>query len=373
MTQLKLDPEAREAHLNCYFDGIHGALEALRLGQDIRFGSWFRFPAAANQTKQEMQGYFHIFFSFNTNRKDSVLVADPTALVQLIHEEENFVTRHGWNRAVSPYKECWKLICRIFNYGRFSGQKGLRFDKTTNRLQQVDICMIGNGRWHGDVWSPHAFIKSLNVRYCPYCNAESVYAVKLGDKALTDGVRSDLDHFHSKSAYPYLGLSLQNLIPACTRCNRDIKKDREFDADRTLNPYEASVHRNVVFDYELTDCSAGWCPRDTNGFELSLSIRKDANQGFGPKAKELVEFFKVSRVYNLLFKPEAFDLIRLGRMFHSKYQEWVRKTLGDLSDEEINRLVCHVVPDEDDVNKWRLSKLAIDMKDAVGRILIGKP
>lgn len=366
MTQLKLDPEACEAHLNCYYDGIHGALEALSAGHPVLFWRWFKFPAAH---MVDVLDYFKMFLDYNKNRESSILVSDPSVLVRLIRAEKNFVSQHAWNKTLSPYKECRELIGRLFEYGRFSGQKGYRFDKMTNQLQQVDISDIESGRWHGEAWGPHAFIKSLNVRYCPYCNAESVYAVKLGGDGSSDGVRSDIDHFYPKSECPYLGLSLQNLIPACTRCNRDIKKNREFDVGRMLNPYEASVHRNVAFDYELTDCSSGWCPRDMNGFELSLPMRKDADPAFGPRARELVDFFRVSRIYNLLFKPEAFDVIRLGRMFHSEYQGWVRQTLGDLSDEEINRLVCHVVPADDEINKWRLSKLAVDMKEAVGRIL----
>ena len=364
MTKLKLDPDAREAHLNCYFQGIHDALEVLSNGRDVRFGKWFRFVPAH---KQEMADYFKIFFKYNADRADSMLVAKPSVLAQLIRDENDFISQHGWQKDTAPYKECRDLVGRLFKYARFKEGKGYQFD--ARRLQLVDAGDIPDGRWHGKKWSPYVFIESLQVRYCPYCNAESVYAVKFEEGDAVGAVRSDLDHFYPKGKYPYLALSLQNLIPACTRCNRDIKGEREFECERVLNPYEESVHRNVEFDYGLTDHSAGWCPRDCNGFELSLEMRTGADPVVAAKAKALVDFFKVSSVYNLLFKPEAYDAIRLGRMFHSEYQGWVRKTLGNLTDEEIDRLVCRIVHTDGEINEWRLSKLAIDMRDAVARIL----
>lgn len=57
--------------------------------------------------------------------------------------------------------------------------------------------------------------RQLEVKVCPYCNR--MYTTTLFGE---HRIRPDFDHFYPQSKYPYLAVSLFNLIPSCSMCNR---------------------------------------------------------------------------------------------------------------------------------------------------------
>jgi hypothetical protein len=59
--------------------------------------------------------------------------------------------------------------------------------------------------------------KQLNIKTCPYCNAQ--YTVLATDSKNNSIAKFQFDHFFSKDKYPYLSISLYNLIPCCANCN----------------------------------------------------------------------------------------------------------------------------------------------------------
>lgn len=56
-------------------------------------------------------------------------------------------------------------------------------------------------------------LRKMDVTVCPYCNRQFISTIVSGK------VRPQLDHFYPKSLYPYLALSLYNMIPSCGVCN----------------------------------------------------------------------------------------------------------------------------------------------------------
>ena len=78
----------------------------------------------------------------------------------------------------------------------------------------------------------HDFVSMLDVKVCPYCNRIYTTTVNTGKQR----VRPQLDHFHSKNHYPFLALSINNLIPVCSVCNL-LKLDTDEDL---IYPYEES-------------------------------------------------------------------------------------------------------------------------------------
>lgn len=61
----------------------------------------------------------------------------------------------------------------------------------------------------------YELVKSVGKKItCPYCNLSTIENNEL------NGLRcSELDHFFSKSVYPYISLSILNLVPICETCN----------------------------------------------------------------------------------------------------------------------------------------------------------
>ena len=59
----------------------------------------------------------------------------------------------------------------------------------------------------------------------------------------------DIEHFFPKSIYPFLSLSISNLLPSCTFCNK-IKSDVDTYKHNCLSPYEVK-NSDFKFDFSL--------------------------------------------------------------------------------------------------------------------------
>ncbi|MGU7780516.1 hypothetical protein [Burkholderia sp. PU8-34] len=76
-------------------------------------------------------------------------------------------------------------------------------------------------------WGAYALVQAYNLRICPYCQANHVNLhVKKAKGARGTAafqLRPPLDHYLPKSVYPYLAVSLSNLVPSCAQCNSGVK------------------------------------------------------------------------------------------------------------------------------------------------------
>ncbi len=70
------------------------------------------------------------------------------------------------------------------------------------------------------------FKKHLKIHTCYYCNIDFINIFKKTNKNLLTGYT--LDHIVNKAKYPYLALSLCNLIPTCYICNSKLKKEHDI-------------------------------------------------------------------------------------------------------------------------------------------------
>jgi hypothetical protein len=91
--------------------------------------------------------------------------------------------------------------------------------------------------------------QKLNVKSCPYCNMSYTLFAENGKRKLA---KLQFDHFFDKSEYPFLSMSLYNLIPSCAVCNQG-----KSTGHLSLNyhPYESAIsdqfHFRVVHPLEL--------------------------------------------------------------------------------------------------------------------------
>lgn len=148
-----------------------------------------------------------------------------------------------WKAIYDPavYEE-FILDCKqLFNYGRFS-------DKSAKG------------------WNAYALCKSSKYRMCPYC--QQAPAVTIFRDRDSKAFRPTLDHFYAQHKYPYLALSLYNLIPSCHICNTSLKGNIDFYLHPHLHPYED----NEVIRYSFN-------------IHSYLESRKSANSNSLPNIK----------------------------------------------------------------------------------------
>lgn len=112
-------------------------------------------------------------------------------------------------------------------------------------------------------------LRKMAITVCPYCNR--LYIITLKNRR----VRPQLDHYYPTSKYPYLALSLYNLIPSCSTCNQ-AKLDMDTKANAILYPYEEEFGEKIIFATDIKNkdefvkCMRG----ESNEWEVSIQNPK---------------------------------------------------------------------------------------------------
>ena len=200
--------------------------------------------------------------------------------------------------------------------------------------------------------------QKLNVDVCPYCNRSYTYTV------VSKNVRPQYDHFFCKSKYPYLAVSLYNLIPSCAVCNqakgaKDVYDEQKQDV-KILYPHEQDFGYDVHF---ATSCSGDitYLLGATKEFNLKI----DSSSAPSKKRNQVEtanQFFSLEDLYNL-HKEHVQRTIKLAYMYDSKYVEYLLTTFPNLfrSKEELEDAIFQTPLRREDWGKQVLAKLDYDM------------
>ena len=284
--------------------------------------------------KAYFQKFYDLFIQYD------ILIAQPEKLKNFIIEEEQLV------------KQCWggnrpskvnDIFLEIFSYKSFSEGK---YIDSKNKAKDSE-------------WDAWTFLKGLNISVCPYCNADTVFAsivLKKGKGAIP--IRSALDHYYPKSKYPFLAISLYNLVPSCDRCNSKTKERREMHNYDTTHPYTDNFHDGIRFSKKILT-PGGFCG-NPDDFNLEL-VPTGKDSELITKAGNMAEFFSIKEVYNSIFKHEAAKIIEKINFCVDSYRSTL-KPLG-LSDEELDNLMWGDILDPSQINRNRLAKMTIDLRN----------
>lgn len=145
---------------------------------------------------------------------DGNLIEDELKKLLLADRDEmkEYIAEFG----VYENKDCSKeLLGKIFRYDTFSYRK-----------------------------SAITILKNIDVTVCPYCNRQYIFTLSSGN------VRPQFDHYYPKSVYPYLALTLFNMIPSCSVCNM-AKSSLDTLKCPILYPYDEEFGYDVKFTLKL--------------------------------------------------------------------------------------------------------------------------
>ncbi|MBV4420176.1 hypothetical protein KM800_12725 [Clostridium tyrobutyricum] len=240
-----------------------------------------------------------------------------------------------------------------------------------------------------DEWGGAHLVKELDIKVCPYCNRNFVdtYKIDKNGKYITN---AQLDHFYSKKYYPYLALSLYNLIPCCSVCNHSkLDKNNEI-----IYPYEEQFDDNVRFTTRFAKLNGedsydlNYLFGNSDNFEIKLlideerlkndlikrSIEKNIKINLEEKIKKFKEridkskeVFNIEKVYNfnkdyvkeLIKKAIIYNESRIDELYN-QYPE-----LFSSRDEVLNMVVSNYI-NADDLAKRPLAKLTRDICNELG-------
>jgi len=204
------------------------------------------------------------------------------------------------------------------------------------------------------------FEKNLNPRTCYYCNIDfiNVYDKENNKNKFT------LDHFIDKGRYPYLALSIFNLIPCCFVCNsKKIKGSIEFYDNPKLkntNPYLKSFQFDKKVKFKLF--------LHKNCKDLNIKSKDDIEiplkENYSNEYDKYIEVFKLNERYSA-HKDIVFEMIQKAEL----YPESRLKELQDLTGipyQKIKKDIFNLIDDEVDLSKEPFSKLKKDMAVELG-------
>lgn len=97
-----------------------------------------------------------------------------------------------------------------------------------NTLEIINKCFdyssFSNSK---DGWGAYALVNAYQLRICPYCQCNHINLHLENDPGASSAgqfrLRPPLDHYLPKFIFPYLAVSLSNLIPSCAQCNSGVK------------------------------------------------------------------------------------------------------------------------------------------------------
>lgn len=235
-------------------------------------------------------------------------------------------------------------------------------DFTKEIIQLKDLYETFRNKWAVE------FIEDLDIKVCPFCNRE--YIFKFEDKIKEKPrIIASLDHYYDKDTYPFLSVSIFNLIPCCHICNSKFKHTKNFYNQKHLHPYEDSFNEKAKFSQFFSNVN-----EENKKFSLlskeriSLTLKPLNDKDIA--TQNTIDTFRLQTLYQehkdivleLIQKREIYPDSYIDDLFH-QYEGTLFKNR-----EDVLRHITGGFIDDKDINKRPLSKLIKDISEELDLI-----
>lgn len=215
------------------------------------------------------------------------------------------------------------------------------------------------------------FAKCFSLKTCPYCNSQYTLTITK-KKSNLKKVKFQFDHFYPKEKYPYLALSLYNLIPSCSSCNHN-KSSINITSKTGYHPYQNSLSEIAEFYLKY--------PAEFEKMTLEgvrkLDVDKELEIIFQPKTTILNEIttvnnhdemFDITEIYNL-HKDIAHQMLISAKLNDKSYQKSIMPIKGLFSDNEaLLKYILNTSLSSDEILKSAFTKFKQDIAKQLGLI-----
>lgn len=209
----------------------------------------------------------------------------------------------------------------------------------------------------------YKFINTLGIKACPYCNRNYIQVVeRKKDDNKEFHTRPDLDHFWNKDTYPFLALSMRNLVPACKVCNL-AKHDDDL---HILYPYKEGVGNMykfaIKFGKEVSLSNITKIKDEEYEIILDEYFAELKDTGLKEKAVKSKTAFGWDSTYSIE-KDYALRVFQNGYIFNKDFQKCLVTAMGSTfgSSEEVKKAINPKLVPEDEFNSEPLSKFTSDI------------
>lgn len=342
MLKLQLPENITEDILAIHLDTCH---DSIRDGIDIALRN--KYIGGYKVKKNERS----LLSTIKDNLVD-ILIGEPAILDKI----KNHVGSKDYNyeeKNINRNFFCM-LLQNIFDYESFRDSKKVDWssysgNRTSKRKKEAAH------------WGAFEYIELLNIKSCPYCNRNYTITLDTGNKR----IKPELDHFFNKAQYPFLALSLYNLIPSCTLCNSRLKGDKKFTWGKHLHPFVDSFHEHYVFK---TSLDSTMMFNGGTDFDIKLTAREGTDSKKAKLAKENSEVFCLKHLYEHHKDYVSEIIVRAQRYNPDWLGEKLEKKLLISGEYPLRYFIGNFLKKEE-INNRPLSKLTIDICKEFGIFL----
>lgn len=191
----------------------------------------------------------------------------------------------------------------------------------------------------------------LNVKTCPYCNMHYTLYAEDGNALKDQIAKLQFDHFFDKTDYPFLSMSLYNLIPSCATCNQGKSVG---NVSLKFHPYASSIADQ--FHFEVADPLILF----TGGKKDRLEIEMIEDGVTKEELKDFNETFNLQLLYRRHrdIVQETFD-----KAYEEEYYTNPKNFsfASEVSTEYITRLGAGTYMEKSDIEKRPMAKFIQDI------------
>ncbi|WP_430530406.1 hypothetical protein [Bacillus cereus] len=301
MIELKMTPIILEKHRTFIFDNNSSRTMRIREKLDLLVQS-------------ETNSLYKEIFDKISEELESIVLGDVTTLQNYVTWFDDIVKEVSKEEAKEIRR---KLSIFLEEYSYFSSKE--------------------NG------WSAYEFVKEIDVTICPYCNSQYIFIYNsrniIKDSIKIHGkTRAVLDHFFDKGKYPFLAISIYNLVPCCKVCNSDFKGKKTMDLEGYYSPYEKGLSDLIKFERTLkTKEEKSTTEQGDNkdhyasiiglNSEFELSVKPNSKDPtIDKKLDGNLKLFHIEDIYNIFHKKYITEIVFKAYIYHKVYRDQLNKT-----------------------------------------------
>ncbi len=206
-------------------------------------------------------------------------------------------------------------------------------------------------------WGAYEYLRHLEILVCSYCNSQFTFLIDENGKT-----RPDLDHFLSKKKYPYLAISLFNLVPSCKICNSSFKGEKETSFEGYFNPFESGVADYIKFKRTIDKDTKDYVQAilgAKSDMKIEINIGDNAPLKIKNKIMGNCKLFQLEEVYKFHTLYVQKTILQFT-VYNTVYQKQLAGTFPKIFDSQLewHRLL---IPSISDFKSTILGKLTHDI------------
>ena len=172
----------------------------------------------------------------------------------------------------------------------------------------------------------HELTDRMGVKVCPYCNRAYIHTLK------RKKVRPQYDHFFNKADYPYLAISLYNLIPSCGVCNLAKGAYDTFDASTKMRkfiyPYRDEYGYDIKFAIENCKDEVRTLLGVSEEFDIAIDV-SNADANLKTRANNAIYKLNLTDLYNK-HKDYVANILRLRYIYDDSFLDALKNKFSSI-------------------------------------------